>query len=211
MSWPSKGGFTLIELLVTIAIIGLLASVILASINVAREQAQIARAIADTIQIRNAVAFYGNDTNFTPPNCSPHSVVYGGVCTQGTDPFLNSMSVANWDGPYIEIWNSAHGWGGQMGIFNFIDESGTMVYGIVYDDDRPGTSPSDNQGRVPPQAMQRIDEILDDGDLLTGRFRGNNGTPVTWGFFNIVQGEAIFMLGESNCPPGMLQNNSCFQ
>ncbi len=49
-------GFTLIELLVVIAIIGLLSSVVLASLNSARAKARDARRVSDLKQIANMIA-----------------------------------------------------------------------------------------------------------------------------------------------------------
>lgn len=52
------GGFTLIELLVVVSIIGLLASVVMTSLNSARAKARDARRRADTTQVRTALELY---------------------------------------------------------------------------------------------------------------------------------------------------------
>jgi len=61
-------GFTLIELLVVVAIIGLLASVILASLNTARAKGRDAKRLSDLEQIRTALAMYYIDHNGTYPS-----------------------------------------------------------------------------------------------------------------------------------------------
>ena len=62
----TKRGFTLIELLVVIAIIGILSSVVLASLNSARRKGRDARRIADLKQIQLALELY-YDANGTYP------------------------------------------------------------------------------------------------------------------------------------------------
>lgn len=60
-------GFTLIELLVVIAIIGLLSSVVLASMNSARMKARDARRKADLKQIQIALQLYYDTYGVYPP------------------------------------------------------------------------------------------------------------------------------------------------
>lgn len=60
-------GFTLIELLVVIAIIGLLASVVLVSLNSARAKSRDAKRIADAKLVANAIELYFNDNATYPP------------------------------------------------------------------------------------------------------------------------------------------------
>ena len=62
-----KRGFTLIELLVVVAIIGLLSSVVLSSLNTARAKARDTGRIQSLMQIRNAIFLYMSDNNFAYP------------------------------------------------------------------------------------------------------------------------------------------------
>lgn len=58
MTRNSKRGFTLIELLVVIAIIGILSSVVLASLNSARQKSRDARRLSDIKQLQLALELY---------------------------------------------------------------------------------------------------------------------------------------------------------
>lgn len=61
-----RRGFTLIELLVVIAIIGILSSVVLASLNSARQKGRDARRISDLKQIQLALELYYDSSQFYP-------------------------------------------------------------------------------------------------------------------------------------------------
>ena len=62
----SLTGFTLIQLLVVIAIIGLLASVVLVSLNSARQKARNAKRVADLSQMQKALELYFDTYNSYP-------------------------------------------------------------------------------------------------------------------------------------------------
>lgn len=62
----NQKGFTLIELLVVIAIIGLLASVVLLSLNSARQKSRDAKRLADVRQVASALELYFNDCQAYP-------------------------------------------------------------------------------------------------------------------------------------------------
>tara|TARA_B100000508_G_scaffold60333_1_gene46954 strand:+ start:14913 stop:15365 length:453 start_codon:yes stop_codon:yes gene_type:complete len=72
-----KKGFTLIELLVVVAIIGMLSSVVLASLNTARGNARDAKRAQDMQQVVTALELYVNVNGIYPPNDAD------GGCTGG--------------------------------------------------------------------------------------------------------------------------------
>lgn len=162
-------GFTLIELLMVIAIIGVLSSVVLATVNVAREKARIANAVAQIRQLRTVVELYVNDTGQSPPAC-------GLSCTSSTDAYLNALGVTGWRGPYIAggVWDLKHPWGGHFTIdlFDLTGDSTPDIY-FFLDEDAPGTNANNNTGVIPTSSLIAIDKMLDDGNLSTGFVRGD--------------------------------------
>ena len=81
-----RKGFTVIELLVVVAIIGLLASVVLASLNSARAKARDARKQADFRAISTALQLYFDKTGSMPANFNPCCGV-----TEGDGNYERSM------------------------------------------------------------------------------------------------------------------------
>jgi type II secretion system protein G len=71
-----KKGFTLIELLVVIAIIGILSSIILASLDSSRKKGRDARRLADIKQIQLALDLYYDQNNAFPPDVGATNGVY---------------------------------------------------------------------------------------------------------------------------------------
>ena len=63
-------GFTLIELLVVIAIIGILSSVVLASLNSAREKSRDARRLSDVKQLQLALELFFDSNGAYPSSTS---------------------------------------------------------------------------------------------------------------------------------------------
>ena len=79
----SNSGFTLIELLVVIAIIGVLSSVVLASLSSSRSKARDARRKEDMIHLRTAIEAYFADHGSYPVSAGGYYVGYGNT-TCGT-------------------------------------------------------------------------------------------------------------------------------
>lgn len=89
MHYKNKQGFTLIELLVVIAIIGILSSVVLASLNSARQKSRDARRISDIKQIQLALELYF-DSNANYPT-STAALVPTYIATNPTDPTTSAI------------------------------------------------------------------------------------------------------------------------
>jgi type II secretion system protein G len=88
----AQPGFTLIELLVVISIIGLLASVVLVSLNQARTKSRDAARKADLRQIQTALELYYNDNGAYP--CSTPTGSCSGITWMASDPGTPGTYVA---------------------------------------------------------------------------------------------------------------------
>ena len=84
-SQKSQKGFTLIELLVVIAIIGILSSVVLASLNTARLKSRDTRRIADVKQLQLALALYFDSVGEYPDTLGDLDPVYIAVVPNEPD------------------------------------------------------------------------------------------------------------------------------
>jgi prepilin-type N-terminal cleavage/methylation domain-containing protein len=80
-----KKGFTLIELLVVVAIIGILASVVLASLNSARAKGSDAAVKANLANMRaEAAIYYDSNNTYSPTTAAPGSA----ACTTAGSVFI---------------------------------------------------------------------------------------------------------------------------
>jgi prepilin-type N-terminal cleavage/methylation domain-containing protein len=82
-----RRGFTLIELLVVIAIIGILSSIVLASLNSARQKGRDARRVSDIKQLQLALELYYDANGHYPPTLTVNNIVTPGyISTLPSDP-----------------------------------------------------------------------------------------------------------------------------
>ena len=120
-------GFTLIELLVVISIISLLSSIVLVSVNSAREKGRVAQAISNADAMRQAVELYNDQMGFYPPDTGrgwdpgltkalPWNPDTGattipacGQCPTGWDTIVQQR----WNGSYLASWPTLTPWNGK--------------------------------------------------------------------------------------------------
>lgn len=173
-------GHTLIELLVVTSIILVLTLIMLPWAIGRVDVANANKTVAIIREIRRAYTYYRLDTGSNPP----------WFHLTNENPFLVDPGVAGWRGPYStersiprsHPWKGAIGWDGEGGDCIFgsppptcpdRDNNGSTDFIIILDDDRPGTAPDNNEGKIHRRALVRMDRALDDGDLSTGSVQGN--------------------------------------
>lgn len=127
-------GFTLIELLVVIAIIGVLSSVVIASLNQARVRARDASRIAQLTEIRKALELYYLDKGYYPPT----------NCGHDCNGYRYSYSASSWSAlatelaPYIStlpvdpVNTACAPWGNNCFSYAY-GNVGKDTYGPQYD------------------------------------------------------------------------------
>ncbi len=115
MKINKQTGFTLIELLVVVAIIGILASVVLASLNSARVKARDAKRMSDIQQIRNAIEMYIT-ANGHAPDLGDSDCLTNATACYAADTMSEWDTLAQQLSPFISSLPKDPCWGGNCRV-----------------------------------------------------------------------------------------------
>ena len=114
-----RSAFTLIELLVVIAIIGILASVVLSSLDSARASARDAKIIQEIRQFRTALEMFRNDNGSYPATPAIYKIYNMTASCAGCNmlPYMNPLP----DSPIYSGTNSYnHNYYGQVDRYTIL-------------------------------------------------------------------------------------------
>ena len=109
-------GFTLIELLVVIAIIGILASIVLVSVNTARGKAQDVKIVSGVKQLKTIIE--SNYSGATYPDLTNDSPIYGGFVADG-NPGTSTINI---------LLNDINTLGGEVFVITEPNTPGAAVF-----------------------------------------------------------------------------------
>lgn len=146
-------GFTLIELLVVIAIIGILSSVVLASLNRARAKSRDARRIADIKQIAIALELY-YDVNLQYPQPSQGWNNWSGHCPNYGD---NDNYISGLAPTYIPVLPRDPLYDDTTRCYLYRSESGGQNYMIMTHDIMETICGGDPSNSCNPSYIQALD------------------------------------------------------
>jgi prepilin-type N-terminal cleavage/methylation domain-containing protein len=140
-------GFTLIELLVVIAIIGILASIVLVSLNTARGKAQDVKIVSGVKQLKTIIE--SNYSGATYPDLTNDSPIYGGFVADG-NPGTSTINI---------LLNDINTLGGEVFVKTEPDTAGSAVFNYAIYGRLVSTSTQyfcvDSKGKTNQNALTR--------------------------------------------------------
>ena len=139
---PHRTAFTLIEVLIVVVILGLLASIVLPNFTTSTTKTRETTFIRSLVSFQIATQTFQARRSDFPPQAAP------GVIPEEFKSFLPAGA-----------WSQDTPIGGQWDI-DRTDAGVTFAIGVHFGSVNP-----------PLDRLTTIDELMDDGDLTTGRFR----------------------------------------